>query len=82
MNELIYKKNMEALRGKYPVWAAILENVKRKKRNFDVIAEESLMENTTILKVVQDGKTLYLNGKYAPSAVIERWFQNQGKIDE
>ena len=82
MNELIYEKNMEALKGKYPVWAAILENVKRKKRNFDVIAEESLMENTTILKVVQDGKTLYLNGKYAPSAVIERWFQNQGKIDE
>ena len=30
MNELIYKKNMEALRGKYPVWAAILENVKLK----------------------------------------------------
>lgn len=82
MNKLIYEKNMEALKGKYPVWAAILESVKRKKRNFDVKTEQNLMGDTTILKVTQEGKTLYLNGKYAPSAVIERWFEKQGKIEE
>ncbi len=81
MNKSVYEKNMEALKKKYPVWAYILENVKRKKRNFDVIAEQSLM-GETILKVKQDGKELYLNGKYAPSAVIDRWFEKQGTIEE
>lgn len=81
MNKPVYEKNMEALRGKYPVWAYLLENKKRKKRNFDVIAEQSLMGDT-ILKVNQDGKILYLNGKYAPSAVVERWFEAQGTIEE
>lgn len=81
MNKQVYEKNMEALGKKYPVWAGILENVKRKKRNFDVTAEKSIMGDT-ILKVTQDGRTLYLNGKYAPSAAVERWFQKQGKIEE
>ena len=81
MNKSVYEKNMEALRKKYPVWAQILEDVKRKKRNFDVIAEESLTGDT-ILKVDQEGRVLYLNGRYAPSAVIERWFERQGEIEE
>lgn len=81
MNQTVYEKNMEALRAKYPVWADVIENVKRKKRNFDVTAEESLMGDT-ILKVTQDGKTLYLNGRYAPSEVVERWFEQQGNIEE
>lgn len=81
MNKSIYEKNMAALREKYPVWASLLEEVKRKKRNFDVIVEESLMGDV-ILKVRQDGKVLYLNGKYAPSAVIDRWFEQQGEIGE
>ncbi len=81
MNKSIYEKNMAALREKYPVWASLLEEVKRKKRNFDLIVEESLMGDV-ILKVRQDGKVLYLNGKYAPSAVIDRWFEQQGEIGE
>lgn len=81
MNQTVYEKNMEALRAKYPVWADVIENVKRKKRNFDVTAEESLM-GETILKVTQDGRTLYLNGRYAPSEVVERWFEQQGTIEE
>lgn len=81
MNKQIYEKNMEALWNKYPVWAGILENIKRKQRNFDVTAEKSIMGDT-ILKVTQNGNTLYLNGKYAPSAVVDRWFQKQGKIEE
>lgn len=81
MNKVVYERNMEALRGKYPVWANIIENTKRKKRNFDVIAEESLMGDT-ILKVNDNGKVLYLNGKYAPLEVVERWLDKQGKIEE
>lgn len=81
MNKAVYKKNIDALKKKYPVWVQILEDIKRKKRNFDVIAEKSLMDET-ILKVKQDGKTLYLNGKYAPSAVVESWLKQQGEIEE
>ena len=81
MNKAIYEKNMEMLGNKYPVWQAILKTVNRKKRNFDVISEQSLM-GETILKVVDHGKTRYLNGKYAPSTVIDRWFEKQGKIEE
>lgn len=81
MNKPIYEKNMSALRQKYPVWAEQLEHIKRKKRNFNVIAEQSLMGDT-ILKVDDNGRVLYLNGKYAPSAVVERWLWQQGKIEE
>lgn len=80
MNTPVYEKNMDALRNKYPAWAAILETKKRKKRNFDVIAEQSMMGDT-ILKVHANGKQLYLNGKYAPSMVAERWIEQQGKIE-
>ncbi len=40
MNRVVYEKNIETLRKKYPVWASKLENVKRKKRNFDVVADK------------------------------------------
>lgn len=81
MNRPVYENNMSALRKKYPSWANIIENTKRKKRNFDVIAEQSLMGDT-ILKVNDRGKELYLNGKYAPSMAVERWLEQQGKIEE
>lgn len=81
MNKPVYEKNMDALRKKYPAWANILEGTKRKKRKFDVIAEQSLMGDT-ILKVKQNDKVRYLNGKYAPAAVVEHWLNAQGKIEE
>lgn len=72
---------MSVLQKKYPAWANFLGEVQRKKRNFDVIVEKSLMDDT-ILKVNKKGKILYLNGKYAPTAVVERWLERQGKIEE
>ena len=81
MNKPVYEKNMDALREKYPAWANIMEEKRRKKRNFDVVAEQSL-QGSTILKVKQNGVIRYLNGKYAPDAVAERWLEQQGKIAE
>lgn len=81
MNGPVYEKNMGALRKKYPAWGNIIGNTKRKKRNFDVIAEQSLMGDT-ILKVNDHGRVLYLNGKYAPAMVVERWLEQQEKIEE
>lgn len=81
MNKLVYEKNMEALEQKYPVWADIIRNNNRKKRNFDVIIENSYTDEP-IMKVNDHGKILYLNGKYAPSAVADQWLQQQGEIDK
>lgn len=81
MNTPVYEKNMDALRKKFPAWANVIQGTKRKKRNFDVVPEQSLM-GETILKVRQNGKVRYLNGKYAPSAVVERWLDKQGKLEE
>ncbi len=81
MNKAVYEKNMKTLCLKYPAWAERLESIRRKKRGFDIIAEQSLMGDT-ILKVDNNGKVLYLNGKYAPAAVVERWLHQQGKMEE
>lgn len=80
MNRKIFEKNIQTLRKKYPAWANIVEATKRKKRNFTVTAEKSLMDDT-ILKVTQNDQTLYLNGKYAPTAVVDRWLEKQGDIE-
>lgn len=81
MNKQIYENNIKKLRDKYPAWANIIEKTTRKKRGFDVIAEESL-SGDTILKVRQNGRVYYLNGKYAPSAPVERWLEQQEKIED
>ncbi len=80
MNKEIYQKNMCALQKKYPAWANLLQK-KQKKRNFDVIVKKSLLEDP-ILIVKKYDKILYLNGKYAPEAVVENWLRQQGKIEE
>lgn len=81
MNQPVYEKNMETLEKKYPAWADILRKDNRKKKNFDVIVEESYTEEP-ILKINDHGKIYYLNGKYAPSAVADDWLKRQGAIDK
>ena len=81
MNQSVYKKNMETLGKKYPVWAEILKTNTRKKRNFDVLIEESYT-GEPIMKVNDHGKVYYLNGKYDPSAVADDWLKKQGNIDK
>ena len=51
-----------------------ISECKKKKRNFDVLAENSYFGNT-ILKVNDNGKILYLNGKYAPDEVGANWIK-------
>lgn len=80
MNNEIYRDNINALRNKYPAWANIIEK-KRKQRNFDVIVEKSYT-GYEILKVKQKEKIRYLNGKYAPEAVVEEWLNKNGRIEE
>lgn len=80
MNKPVYEKNMEALKKKYPVWAEIIRTNTRKQRNFQVDIDHSYA-GESIMKVSDHGRVYYLNGKYAPSAVAERWLEKQGGID-
>lgn len=80
MNRPIYDKNMEALEKKYPVWAEILRTHNRKKKNFNVIMEQSY-EGEPIMKVTDHGTAYYLNGRYAPSEVAVHWLEQQKSID-
>ncbi|MCM1258662.1 MAG: DUF115 domain-containing protein [Roseburia sp.] len=81
MNQPVYEKNIETLEKKYPAWANILRKDNRKKKNFDVIVEESYTEEP-ILKINDHGKVYYLNGKYAPSAVADNWLKQHEPIDK
>ena len=81
MNKPVYEKNMEVLERKYPMWAKILKKNNRKKRNFDVIIEKSYTDET-IMKINDNEKVYYLNGKYAPSMVVEKWLEQQKTIEK
>lgn len=80
MNQPVYEKNMAALEQKYPAWAEYIRTNNRKKRNFDVLIEQSYT-GEPIMKVDDHGTVCYLNGKYAPEAVADCWIEQQGKID-
>lgn len=81
MNQPIYENNLKTLENKYPVWAEILRTNTRKKRNFDVVIEESYTKEL-IMKINDHGKVYYLNGKYDPSAAADDWLKQQGMIDK
>lgn len=81
MNKIVYEKNMQQLEKKYPVWANILRENKRKKNNFDVTVERSYTDEP-IMKIRDHENVYYLNGKYAPSLVADRWLERQGQIDK
>lgn len=80
MNRPIFEKNIEALEKKYPVWADIVRTRNRKKKNFDVVIEQSYTDEP-IMRVTDHGKTYYLNGKYAPSEVAVHWLRQQKSIE-
>lgn len=81
MNRLVFDKNIEILEKKYPAWAEILQKNRRKKKDFDVVIETSYTDEP-IMKINNQGRALYLNGKYAPSAAADEWLLRQGGIDE
>ena len=61
-----------------------IENYKNKnipQQYIDVIVEKSYT-GYEILKVKQKEKIRYLNGKYAPEAVVEEWLNKNGRIEE
>lgn len=76
----VYEKNREALEEKVPGW---LEDVEKYIENHEEEIEVNLAQaydGATIFQVKKDNRNLYLNGKYAPLQVVEKWAQSIEKI--
>lgn len=80
MNKLIYDRNMEMLKKKYPAWAELLLK-KKDSSKIDVIVEKSYTDEP-ILKIESEEQILYLNGKYAPDEAVSDWLKEIEKIDK
>lgn len=81
MNKPVYNRNMQMLEKKYPVWADILRREKGETSEVQISIEKSYTDET-IIKVQNKSKSLYLNGKYAPSCAAIDWLEEQEQIED
>lgn len=83
MIDNIYQNNLKKLREKYPSWAKQIEKSAEEddKADIDVGIEYSIDEKA-ILTVYKDGKKYYLEGKYAPERIADRWLDKNKDISE
>ena len=68
MDNIIYERNMKALKERYEGLAYIIENKKYKDDREDQIEEsfEYAKDGTKIISIEKNKRKLYLNGRYAP----------------
>ncbi len=81
MSKGIYEKNMAAMRERFPGLAKLVEE---KRYNLDDAMDifcEKAVDGSDILRVIKDGRTLYLNGKREPVAVAERELERWGGLN-
>ena len=82
MDNIIYERNMKALKERYEGLAYIIENKKyNNDNNKEKINFEIAKDGTKIVSVDKDNKILYLNGKYEPRKFIQKEIDNLGKIN-
>ncbi len=83
MSNIIYDKNMKALKERYKGLAYIIENkqYKEDKENKIEVNFEYAKDGTKIISIEKDKRKLYLNGKYAPKKFIEHEIEKLGKIN-
>lgn len=82
MNREIYTKNIESIRLKYPNWAKMIESESYELNDEVRVSIDESIEGSTIFRVSNAGKTLYLNGKYNPAYAGKDWLESVGKIED
>ncbi len=83
MDNIIYERNMKALKERYERLAYIIEN-KKYKDDKEENKKESLeyaKDGTKIISIEKDKRKLYLNGKYAPQKFIKQEIEKLGDIN-
>lgn len=80
MKNEVYGQNLASIKKKFEGWANNIEEKNYKKmRGVKVLVEES-ENHHLIAKVEKDKRVLYLNGKYRPEQVVEKWLEQQGEF--
>lgn len=79
-NNIIYDRNMEALKKRYEGLAYIIEN-KQYEENEIKINFEDAKDGTKIIFIEKDNRKLYLNGKYEPKKFIQQEVEELGDIN-
>lgn len=79
-NNIIYDRNMEALKKRYEGLAYIIEN-KQYEENEIKINFEDAKDGTKIISIEKDNRKLYLNGKYEPKKFIQQEIEKLGDIN-
>ncbi len=80
---IIYERNMKALKERYEGLAYIIENKKYKDDREDQIEEsfEYAKDGTKVISIEKNKRKLYLNGRYAPKKFIQQEIEKLGDIN-
>lgn len=76
MNEMIWKKNMEAMKQRYPIAAETLE---QKEQPEVAIGIDTVCEKK-VLYAVKEGETYQLDTLYDSEQLMDMWYNNLPKI--
>ena len=77
---LIYEKNLKTLAKYFPDMDKLIEDARKNLKEELEIIEETAYDGQTILKIIKDKKTYYLNGKRNTTEPAERWKKGVGEL--
>lgn len=77
---LIYEKNLKTLAKYFPDMDKLIEDARKNLKEELEILEETAYDGQTILKIVKDKKTYYLNGKRNTTEPAEMWRKGMGEL--
>lgn len=80
MNPMIYDKNMAAMRERFPAMAEKVEKLLVEENNEISVYHEKALDESDILYLEKEGRTLYLNGKRCPQETARRTVEYWGEI--
>mgnify|MGYP004507802149 CR=1 FL=1 len=82
MSKEIYEKNIEKIGRKFKSWADFIEEKEYTQSNYVRVESDTAIDGTSILRVSNAGKIMYLNGKYNPSHAGKDWLESIGEIED
>lgn len=80
MNNVIYNKNVAAMRKRFPKMAEVIEQIQNRKDEGITVFFEKALDESDILYLEKEGRKLYLNGKRQPQKTAKRVLEFWGEI--
>lgn len=69
----IYEKNSKAFEGAFPGWLEEVEKYAEENKEALSVQTEEAYDGSIIFRIKQEGRLLYLNGKYEPQKAVAKW---------